>query len=80
MARAIVKKNMGRKFVVALVGHDRGMGEAEFIVHLPSGPISANDAAQRHAVLTRALKLNDEFAASLRTALATPNASSNDHQ
>ena len=31
MARAFVKKNMGRSFVVALGGHDHGLGEAEFI-------------------------------------------------
>jgi hypothetical protein len=78
MARAFVKKNMGRNFVVVLLGHDHGLGEAEFIVRLPAGPVAGTDAGQRRAVLARALELNNEFVASLRSALADPAVSSTD--
>jgi hypothetical protein len=44
MARAFVKKNMGRNFVVALVGHNHGLGEAEYIVRLPARAVSGTDA------------------------------------
>jgi hypothetical protein len=69
MGRAFVKKNIGRKFVVALVGHDHGLGEAEFIVRLPSGAVIDGEAAQRRVVLARALELSDEFASGIRSAL-----------
>ena len=69
MGRAFVKKNMGRSFVVALVGHDRRLGDAEFVVRLPSAPLSGNEAVQRREVLARALELNEEFASGLRLAI-----------
>ena len=72
MGRAFVKKNIGRKFVVALAGHDHGVGEAEFVVRLPNAAVSDDGPTQRRAVLSRALELSDEFAASLRAALAVP--------
>jgi hypothetical protein len=80
MARAFVKKNMGRNFVVALVGHNHGLGEAEYIVRLPARAVSGTDAGQRRAVLARALELNNEFAASLRSALADQAAASSTDQ
>ena len=68
MVRAFVKKNMGRSFVVALVGHDRRLGEAEFVVRLPKGPSAS---AERCVVLKRALQLSDQFSSGLRAALAS---------
>lgn len=77
--RAFIRKNMGRKFVVALGGHEAALGEAEYIVRLPKEDTGANAASQRRAILERALRLNEQFSTTLREALQTSEVAPNNY-
>ena len=70
MAKLIVKKNMGPRYLVTLTGHNRSLGEIECIVTLPS-PARATSAiaAQRKSVFARSALLAQEFSSAIHDAL-----------
>ena len=72
MARVIIKKNMGTKYLVALNGHDRALGEIECIVTVPrSAKLTSAEAAQRKSVLARTAQLVEEFSWAIQDALVS---------
>jgi hypothetical protein len=72
MAKVIVKKNMGAKYLVTLAGHDRRLGEIECIVTVPpSTRLTSAPAAQRKSVLARTALLAEEFSWAIQDALVS---------
>jgi hypothetical protein len=72
MAKVVIKKNMGAKYLVAMAGHDRTLGEIECIVTVPSSTKLTRAVAARHkSVLARTALLAEEFSWAIQDALVS---------
>ena len=69
MAQVLITRKPGRKYQVALSGHDNAFGEIECVVTLPDSLTIDMHGAHMRVAVARAAALNEEFNKALASAL-----------